>query len=107
ADKILEDKATDLKPYGIHDPTLDILITKKDGKTDELLVGDDTPTGSGAYAKLANDGRVVTIASFVKTSLDKRIDDLRDKRLLTFDSDKVTSIELQAKGQTVGFGKNA
>ena len=81
-------------------------IKRKDGKTDELLIGDDTPTGSGAYAKLANDPRVFTIATFIKSSLDKRPDDLRDKRLLTFDQDKLTRVELQAKGQAVEFGKN-
>jgi hypothetical protein len=106
ADKLIEDKAADLQPYGLNIPTLDITIVKKDGKSNELLIGDDTPTGSGAYAKLAGDPRVFTVASFTKTSLDKTPTDLRDKRLLTFDSDKLTRVELQAKGQPVEFGKN-
>jgi hypothetical protein len=106
ADKVIEDKAADLKPYGLDIPTLDITITRKDGKSDELLIGDDTPTGSGSYAKLARDARVFTIASYTKSTLDKRPDDLRDKRLLTFDSDKLTRVELQAKGAAVEFGKN-
>jgi hypothetical protein len=106
ADKLIEDKATDLQPYGLQLPTLDITIVKKDGKSDELLIGDDTPTGSGAYAKLAGDPRVFTVASFTKTSLDKTPTDLRDKRLLTFDSDKLTRVELQAKGTPVEFGRN-
>ena len=101
ADKLIEDKAADLQPYGLNTPTLDITVVKKDGKSDELLIGDDTPTGSGAYAKLAADPRVFTVASFTKTSLDKTPADLRDKRLLTFDSDKLTRVELQAKGQPV------
>jgi hypothetical protein len=107
ADKVIEENASDLKPYGLDQPTLDIVVTKKDGKTAELLVGDDVPTGSGAYAKLVNDPRVFTIGTFVKTGLDKKPDDLRDKRLMTFDSDKLTRVELQAKGQTVEFGKNS
>jgi Domain of unknown function (DUF4340) len=107
ADKVIDSKATDLKPYGLSDPTLDIRIKRKDGKTIQLLIGDDTPTGSGAYAKLAGDPRVVTVASFVKSSLDKRPDDLRDKRLMTFDQDKLTRVDLQAKGQAVEFGKDA
>ena len=37
-----------------------------------------------------------TVASCVKTSLDKTSKDLRDKRLLTFDSDKLTRVELAA-----------
>ena len=106
ADKVIEDKATDLKQYGLEIPTLDIEIGRKDGKTDHVLVGDDTPNGSGAYAKLANDAKVVTVASTVKTSLDKRPDDLRDKRLMTFDSEKVSRVELAAKGPAVEFGKN-
>src|SRR5262249_45224602 len=63
--------------------------------------------GAGAYAKLPNDARVFTVGSMTKTALDKRPDDLRDKRLLTFDSDKLTRVELAAKGPAVEFGKNA
>ncbi|HUI57697.1 MAG TPA: DUF4340 domain-containing protein [Bryobacteraceae bacterium] len=107
ADKTIDDNATDLQPYGLHIPTLDITITKKDGKTAELLVGDNTPTSSGAYAKLPGSNKIYTIASYVKTSLDKTINDLRDKRLLTFDSDKLTRVQLAAKGPAVEFGKNA
>ena len=106
ADKVVEDKAADLKPYGLDIPTLDVQIVRKDGKTDHLLIGDDTLNGSGAYAKLANDAKVVTVSSTIKTSLDKRPDDLRDKRLLTFDSDKLSRVELTAKGPAVEFGKN-
>ena len=100
ADAVIEAKASDLKPYGLADPALDVQIKRKDGKTDELLIGDDTPTGSGVYAKVASDPRVVTIGSFVKTSVDKSPNDLRDKRLLNFDADKLTRVELQAKGQS-------
>jgi hypothetical protein len=49
---------------------------------------------------------VYTVLSFVKTSLDKSLNDLRDKRLLIFESDKLTRVDLQAKGQTLEFGKN-
>jgi hypothetical protein len=107
AEAVIDENASDLKQYGLADPTLDITIKRKDGKTDDVLIGDDTPTGGGAYAKLAGSPKVVTVASFVKTSLDKKPDDLRDKRLLTFDQDKITRVDLQAKGQPVEFGKDA
>lgn len=106
ADKVVEEKATDLKQYGLDMPTLDVQIVRKDGKTDRLLIGDDTLNGTGAYAKLAKDAKVVTVTTTTKTSLDKRPDDLRDKRLLTFDSDKLSRVELTAKGPAVEFGKN-
>jgi hypothetical protein len=107
ADKVVEDKAADLAPYGLTAPTLDVTVLKKDGKSQDFLVGDDTPTGGGAYAKLAGDAHVYTIASYVKTGIDKTPNDLRDKRLLTFDQDKLTRVGLQpVKGEAVEFGKN-
>jgi phage-related protein len=42
--------------------------------------------------------------SFAKSNLDKSSKDLRDKRLLTFNSDKLTRVDLSAKG-TYEFGK--
>ena len=107
ADKTIEENAADVKPYGLDIPTLDITITKKDGKTAEVVIGDSTPTNSGVYAKLAGSSKIYTVASFVKTALDKTVNDLRDKRLLTFDSDKLTRVQLQGKGAAVEFGKNS
>ena len=107
SDRLIEEKAADLTQYGLNAPSLEVDVTKKDGKTDKLLLGDDTPTGGGVFAKLDGDPRVFTVASYVKSSLDKGAKDLRDKRLLTFDSDKLTRVELQAKGQSIEFGKNA
>jgi hypothetical protein len=106
SDRLIEEKAADLAQYGLTKPTIEVTITKKDGKTETVLLGDDTPTSGGEFAMRQGDPRVFTIASFVKSSVDKTYKDLRDKRLLTFDSDKLTRVELQAKGQPVEFGKN-
>ena len=106
ADTTVEDKAADLSNYGLAKPSIVAEVTTKNGKTVTLDIGDDTPTSSGAYAMTAGDPHVYTVASYVKSSIDKKSDDLRDKRLLTFDQDKLTSVELAAKGQPVTFGKN-
>ena len=44
ADKLVEDKATDLKAYGLDMPTLDVQVVRKDGKNDRLLIVDNTET---------------------------------------------------------------
>jgi len=106
SDRLIEQKASDLAQYGLLVPMLKVTATTKDGKTHELEFGDDTPTSSGVFAKIAGDPRVFTISSYTKTSLDKSSNDLRDKRLLTFNSDKLTRVELIAKGQDVEFGKD-
>lgn len=106
ADKLLEDKQTSVDQYGLTKPSLSVTATKKDGKTVKLLVGDETPTKSGSYAELAGDPRVFIIASYNKTSLDKGENDLRDKRLLAFDAEKLSRVELTAKKETMEFGRN-
>jgi len=106
SDRLVEDKASDLAGYGLNSPTLEVSVTTKNGQTKKLLFGDDTPTNSGAYAMLQGDPRVFTVASYTKTGLDKSINDLRDKRLLTFDQDKLSRVELIAKKQDIEFGRD-
>ena len=106
SDRVVEDKATDVSAYGLKSPSLEVDVTTKGGKTSKLLIGDDTPTNSGAYAQLEGDPRVFTVASYVKSGLDKSVNDLRDKRLLTFDQDKLSRVELVAKKQDIEFGRD-
>lgn len=106
SDRLLEGKATDLHAYGLAEPAAEISLTEKNNKSEDLLLGDDTPTSSGAYAAVKGDPRVFVIASYNKTSLDKSENDLRDKRLLTFDSEKLSRVELTAKKETIEFGRN-
>jgi hypothetical protein len=106
SDRLVADKATDLSQYGLAQPSLEADITLKDNKTQKLLVGDDTPTNSGAFAMVAGDPRIFTVASYSKTSIDKSPTDLRDKRLLTADFDKISQVELNAKKQGIEFGRN-
>ena len=106
AEAVIEDKASDLAQYGLNSPALVVTVLRKDGKTDALQVGDATPTGSGFYARLGGSQRVASVAGYIKEGFDKSLNDLRDKRLLTFDQDKIARIQLQAKGPAVEFGKN-
>jgi hypothetical protein len=106
ADRLVEDKAADLSQFGLAQPALELDITSKDGKPQKLFLGDDTPAGSAVFAKLDGDPRVFTIASYNKTSIDKTANDLRDKRLLTVDFDKLSQIELATEKQNIEFGRN-
>ena len=110
SDRVVEDKGSNLSAYGLNAPSLEVDITGKGGKVSKLLLGDDTPTNSGSYAKLEGDPHVYTVASYVKSGLDKSINDLRDKRLLTFDQDKLSRVELVAqnkgKPQDIEFGRD-
>ena len=106
SERLVEEKASSLTPYGLEAPKLEVDLTEKDKKTHKLLLGDTTPAGNAMYAKLEGDPRVFTIPSFDKTSIDKSANDLRDKRLLTVDSDKISQVDLVAKKQEIAFGRS-
>ncbi len=106
SERLVEDKAANLKQYGLDQPAFQVEIAEKDNKTQKLLIGDDTPTGSASYAMLAGDPRVFTIGTYAKTSLDKNLNDLRDKRLVTVDPDKVSRVVILKKNQNIEFGRN-
>jgi len=109
SERVVDDKSTDLSQYGLADPGLQIEVTTK-GNTQKLLLGGQTITGGSSFAALAGDPRVFTIANYNKTSLDKSASDLRDKRLLTADFDKVSQIELLqqsvAKKEDITFARD-
>jgi hypothetical protein len=105
SERLVDDKPSDVKQFGLAAPELEVDVTTKD-KSQKLLIGDSTPTGSAVFAKLDGDPRVFTIGTYTKTSLDKTSADLRDKRLLTADFDKISQIELLAKKQDITFARD-
>ena len=108
AQRLVDDHTADLKQYGLDPPAFELDVSERDNKTQKLLIGDDTTASGAVYVKLADDSRVFTMPKYVKTSLDKSLNDLRDKRLLTIDPEKVSRIELanKSKNQDIEFGRN-
>src|SRR5580692_4804441 len=106
SERLVEEKAGNLASYGLDAPKLEFDLSEKNNQTQKLFLGDDTPTGNGIYAKLDGDPRVFIMPSFDKTSIDKTAKDLRDKRLLTLDPDKISQVDLVAKKEQVAFGRN-
>jgi len=106
SERLIEQKAANLADYGLAQPAVEVNVTEKDNKTQKLLIGDNAPSGNAAYVALAGDPRVFTLANYSKTSLEKSEKDLRDKRLLVFEQDKLSRVELNAKKVDIEFGRN-
>lgn len=106
SERLLDAKSTNLAQYGLADPGYEVDVVEKNKATHKLLIGDQAPAGNNFYAALGGDPRVFMLASYNKTSIEKSLTDLREKRLLTFDSDKLSRVELTAKKETIEFGRN-
>lgn len=107
SDRLVEENVSDFSQYGLANPYLQVEVTKTDGASVRLLVGDDVPTGGSAFVRLKDAPRLYTVAGYVKSSLDKTAQDLRDRRLVIFDQTKITRVQVQSKGSAFEFGKNA
>lgn len=107
AEKVVEEKAAEPGVFGLAEPGTRIVVTLKGGKTRTVSLGDEAPVGGGSYAQVDGDGRVYVVSSMTRTGLDKFPVDLRDKRLLTVEGEKVTRVEWTAKGGTVELERSA
>ena len=103
---LIDDKATDLKQFGLAEPEAQVSATGKDGKTHTILVGDETPTGDAAYVMLSGESKVYSVPKNTKANLDKGLKDLRDKRLMPVDFDKLTSVEINGAKLHLTFGSD-
>src|SRR5581483_3088604 len=103
--RVVDDKPSDLKQYGLEPSPIEIDITEKDNKSQKLLLGDTTPTGNAVYTMLAGDPRVYTIASYNKNTIAKTLNEFRDKRLLPVSADQVSRLDIIRKNQTIEFGR--
>ena len=105
SDRLVDEKPGDLASYGLAQPALEAELNTKDGKATKLLVGDNTPTGSAAFAMVAGDPRLFTISSFVKASVDRSATDFADKKLFAFGFDFPQKVEMRigTKSYTITF----
>lgn len=94
-DRVLEEHPKDLGEFGLQNPSLQVEITLKDGQVlPPLLLGDRTPLGESIYAKLSNAERVFLVGSFVKSNLERPLQELQDRRLLVFETRDIKGIRL-------------
>ena len=107
SEKVVEEKPADLAGFGLARPGTQIMVTLKSGKTRTVAFGDEAPVGGGSYAQVDGDGRVFLVGSTTRAGLDKFAVDLRDKRLLTYDSGKLTGVEWTAKGSTIELSRTS
>jgi len=105
-DSVVEQKPGDVSKYGFTNPSLTVTIHEKGTKSEQLSFGDDIPAGSLVYVRVAGNPKVYAAAASLKTSLDKGLNELRDKRLLTFDQNQLTRIDVTAGKSNIEFGKN-
>lgn len=65
------------------------------GAEHALRIGDRTPIGGNTYAATGDDAPVYAVAAYRTTAFQKSLDDLREKRILRFERDRVRALDVR------------
>jgi hypothetical protein len=98
-ERVVDDSASNLAPYGLSDPALIVDVTLKNNQTAHLLLGDKTPTGESIYAMVPGNPHVYTLNQWVDNTLGKSLDDLRDRHLVPVQTPDVNQVEIVRSGE--------
>lgn len=99
--RVVDENAPDLAPYGLAEPRITLAFKAEGDKSGEVHLGDKTPTQSDLYAVKPGSTRVFLVSSYLETTFDKKPFDLRDKRVVKFERDKVDRVEVARGRDTI------
>jgi hypothetical protein len=96
--RTLDEMPQDLTPFGLTAPTVTVRLTLKEGSAPKVAVGKNTAIGGKTYVRKGDEPKILLTASSLQFGLNKQAKDLRDKQLLTFQDDDVTSVMVKPAG---------
>jgi hypothetical protein len=105
-DKEFNVQTEELNSYGLDGRALFVHIKSNSGEEDSLKMGDKTPVGSFVFSN-KDDSVVFTLNQSVKNAFDKKLFDIRDKKLLHFQRDDVRKVVIKKPAVEYEFEKTS
>jgi hypothetical protein len=93
------------KVYGLDPPRLSVEFQLQNGAKHTLLIGDKDFSGDSVYTIVDGGQNVSLLPMTLSTSVDKPLDDLRDRDVLHIDSSQVASFILRNPGGEVAVAR--
>jgi len=81
------------------------MIITCDSTSDTLYVGDKNPTGSFVFARKSGSPDVIVTTTTLQTNIEKKLFDLRNKKVLSFDKNNVKELLLNTKKANISLTK--
>ena len=101
--RVVEEQAADLEPFGLAEPAVSVTFATPDGEPVTLSVGDETPVGGARYAAIGS--RLILVADFVESTLNRSTFELRDRSILEFTGPDIASFTVEQGDDTLRFTK--
>lgn len=107
-DEVISEQPGSLNQFGLDPPAATITVrTNATPQEFVLRLGSSTPTSNGIYANVAGQDRVFTLASNLKDSLEKKLFDFRNKKVVTLAGDSIRRLDVSSKKDNYQLVKNA
>ena len=86
-----------LAPYGLESPLVEMQFLLKDGSVTGFSLGEESPTGEYLFASALMDNKVFTVPKSVFPQTNKKLFDLRNKKILSFKRNDISKIFVKTK----------
>ncbi len=102
-----DNPGADLAPYGLDKPSATVSLTLEDNsRLPQIKIGKKASVGYSTYVAKGDDPKVYVTSASLQYGIDKKVKDLREKRLVTFEDEEVQKLELASRGKdTVELAK--
>ncbi len=104
-DRLVAEDAGDLKVFGLDTPEIELKLFSKGQPAATVVLGVKNTLDGSSYARLAGDGRVVTLAAYKRQDLEKGLLAFRDKKFFALDPMAVTSLQYRTGDAAVSLAK--
>ena len=102
----LEQPSQDTTQYGLDEPTLRLLVEAEGlAEPTELIFGGETGSKDGRYLRIGDDSAIHIAPAHQFRSLDKTVDDLRDRRLVRFSPGAAERVMLSGAAEPTALRK--
>ncbi len=104
--RVVDENPSNLGDYGLREPVAEVGFKVKGATAFKTLqIGTKTPTGSDVYAKTADDKKVFLVSGYLESTFNRTPFDLRDKKIIVFDREKVDRVEVRHGASLVSLVK--
>ena len=97
-------KKSDYNDFGVGSRAFTVIMETEGGVLDTFKLGDKTPVGDNIYVR-EEDTLIYQLPETVRKNFDKKLFDIRDKKMLDFERDDVTQIILINHSLKIIFDK--
>ena len=95
-ERLISESATDLSEFGLDKPSL-VVSFRGEKEAETLSIGGQSPMGPSFYATVGNSRKVYLISALQKQELEKSLYDLREKKILSLEMNKIDKVTIERR----------